>query len=434
VRPGRRALLALLGLCLVALAVPWLPWLTGVLGGGLLVLFGTMATEASLQGPLQVTLPRRRRAVLSLDEEEELPFTLWSNSTRPLSVVVRQPWPPLLTTGSFRGQGRLLPGSALTFTPRVHPVARGRAALSPPWVALSWWGFAERLRAVGEPGELTVLPNLKAVARLRQRLDAFVLRGQGARVAPRRGKGREFDRLRELVQDDDYRDVAWKASARHGKLIVKEYRLERAQDLLLCVDRGHRMAARTTRISRLDHALDAALQVAYLSHRQEDRIGALCFAADVEQGVPQGKGTAQLRRLTELFAGAQPELLHTDYRRLAVHVRRRLRSRALVLIFTTLPERETGDELVAAVRSLLPTHLPLVIVLSDPGLRAAAEVLPADEDELARVLVARDLWEGQQEIAQRLRRLGAWVIQAPPEDAGVEAVNAYLEIKRRQRL
>ena len=100
-RPGRRALLALLGLCLVALAVPWLPWLTGVLGGGLLVLFGTMVAEASLLGRLQVTLTRRRRAVLSLDEEEELPFTLWSNSTRPLSVVVRQPWPPLLTTGSF---------------------------------------------------------------------------------------------------------------------------------------------------------------------------------------------------------------------------------------------------------------------------------------------------------------------------------------------
>ena len=45
------------------------------------------------------------------------------------------------------------------------------------------------------------------------------------------------------MRGDEFRDLAWKASARHDKLIVREYRLDRSQDVLLCLDAGHRMAA-----------------------------------------------------------------------------------------------------------------------------------------------------------------------------------------------
>jgi len=58
------------------------------------------------------------------------------------------------------------------------------------------------------------------------------------------------------VQGDDLRDVAWKASARHRKLITKEYRLDRSQDVVVCLDRGHRMAARVAHVTRLDHAVN----------------------------------------------------------------------------------------------------------------------------------------------------------------------------------
>jgi len=113
-------------------------------------------------------------------------------------------------------------------------------------------------------------------------------------------------------------------------------------------------------------------------------------------------------------------------------VRRRLRRRALVLIVTTLPESGDQQALVRATGMLLPTHLPLIVVLSDPALRAAAESLPANRDELSRTLVARDVWTERRRMMDELRRRGAWVIDTGPEDAGVESVNAYLEIKRRQ--
>ena len=65
---------------------------------------------------------------------------------------------------------------------------------------------------------------------------------------------------------------------------------------------------------------------------------------------------------------------------------------------------------------------------------AVARMRPASKEELCRTLVARDLWHGRQQMVRRLRRRGALVVETPPGDAGLDAVNAYLEVKRAQRL
>ena len=297
---------------------------------------------------------------------------------------------------------------------------------------MSFWGWAERLVSLPGRSELKVMPNLRAVKRLHRTLNDAFLRGLGQRSAPRLGKGRDFDRLREYTVDDDFRDIAWKASARHRKLIVREFRLDRSQDVLVCVDRGHRMAALTTRIRRVDHAVNAAVLMSYICSRMEDRVGVLSFGAQVDSGIPQGRGAAHLSKITAYSTSIQAEYIHTDFLALGAHVRRRLRRRALVLIVTTLPETDDEQALVRATRMLMPTHLPLFVVLSDPALRAAAESLPANREELSRTLVARDLWTGRRRMMDELRRRGAWVVDTGPEDAGVDSVNAYLEIKRRQ--
>ena len=319
-------------------------------------------------------------------------------------------------------------------------MARGGARLAPPWVAATFDGWVERLApaaavASGAEGtELTVLPNLKAVRRLRGQLDRLFLQGLGNRAAPSLGKGRDFDRLREYVLGDDLRDVAWKASARHRKLITKEYRLDRSQDVVVCLDRGHRMAARVAHVTRLDHAVNAAVLLASLCNRMEDRVGFLSFADVVEQGIGQGRGGGHLRKLTAFAAGVMPDYRHTDYLALAAHLRRRLHSRALVLLLTALPELEAEGTIVQAVDLLIPQHLPVVIAFTDPGLTAAAQFQPSDKAELSRTLVARDLWTERRRVLGELRRRGALVVETAPGDAGVEAVNSYLAVKRRQLL
>jgi uncharacterized protein (DUF58 family) len=129
-----------------------------------------------------------------------------------------------------------------------------------------------------------------------------------------------------------------------------------------------------------------------------------------------------------------PEYVHTDYRGLAAHLRRRLRQRTLVLLLTTIPEKGDHEPLLHALRALMPRHLPCVIVMRDPALEALADALPRDRAELCRTLVAGDLVAGRRQLVQRMRHLGALVAEAAPEDTGVAAVNAYLDVKRRQLL
>jgi uncharacterized protein (DUF58 family) len=433
-RPGRNLVLAVTALAGAALLVPLVPGLEWGLLGALLAAIGLAAAERRVLGSVQVRCEEAPAHVLSLDEEERIAFRLSTNAGRTVRLIVRRVWPRLVAEPSATLEGTCRPGEALALECPVRGVQRGVARLEGPHVAFTLWGWAERRVSLPGSSELTVLPNLRAVRRLHGQLNAFVLRGLGQRVAPRLGKGREFDRLREYNVNDDFRDIAWKASARHRKLIVREYRLDRSQDVLVCVDRGHRMAAMTTRIRRVDHAVNAAVLVSYISNRMEDRVGVLSFGAQVDSGIPQGRGPRHQSLVTKFAAGIEAQYIHTDYLALGAHVRRRLRTRSLVLVLTTVPEAGEERSLVRCARMWLPTHLPVFVVLADPALRAAAESLPATQEELCRTLVARDVWTQRRQVMEELRRLGAWVVDVGPEDAGVEAVNAYLEIKRRQLL
>jgi uncharacterized protein (DUF58 family) len=405
-----------------------------VILGGVVAVFVAAVLEYILLTKVRVKFAEQPFFVLSLDEEEEISIKLTTDSRKRLQATMRVVWPDLLSVPSSTMRGICLPGQVLRLESTVRSRSRGVAVIEGPFVSITFWAFAERVVQIKEKGQITVVPNLRAVRRYHDQLNEFVLRGMGQRIVPRLGKGREFDRLRDYNINDDYRDIAWKASARHNELIVREYRIERSQDVLICLDRGHRMAALTTRIRRIDHAVNSALLVSYICNRMEDRVGMLTFGSHVERGIQQGRGAGHLRKLTNFANSVEAEYVHTDYVALGAHVKTRQRHRALVIILTALPESGEEPALVRAVNMLLPTHLPLVVVLSDPALSAAAKSLPADKMELCRALAARDVWEQRNLLMVELRRKGAWVIDTGPDEAGINSINAYLEIKRRQLL
>jgi uncharacterized protein (DUF58 family) len=433
-RPGPLLPRCLGALCLLALLLPLVPALAQLLLTVLLLLFAAAAAELSLLWRVRLSAERPEVVALSLGELETTPLKLRGDAERPLEISLRQVWPALIETPSVTREGLLRPGEVLALELPLRGIARGRARIQPPHVALRLWGFCERLLRLDDAGaEIVVMPDLRAVAGVHAKLNRFALQGLGSRTSARLGKGREFDRLREYVRGDEVRDVAWKATARRGKLIVREYRLDRSQDVLLCLDAGHRMAARLGGLSKLDHAVNAAVLLAYICNRMEDKLAMLSFATEVNYGVPHGRGAAHLRRLTEFAASVHDAYVHSDYLALGADLRRRLRHRTLIVLMTALPDAD-HEALLRGLRMLAPQHLPLVLVLQDPDLRAAAQFLPADKRELARTLAARDLLAGREQAIREARALGARVVEVDPGAAGVAVMNAYIDIKRRQLL
>lgn len=433
-RPGPLLIRAAGAIAIVALLVPVATWMVWVVTAAVAALAVAAAAEALSLRRVVIVVERANTVALPLGEEDKTTIRVATTASRPLRLTIRQRWPALIAPPSTIKEALCRPGESVQLDMNVRAVSRGTAEVDPAFVAFTVHGLLERIAPAGGASTIRVLPNLHAVRRLHKQLNAFALRSLGARAAPRIGKGRDFDRLRDYVRDDEYRDIAWKASARHGRLIVREYRLDRSQDILICIDRGHRMAARAERITRLDHAVNAAVLMSYICNRMEDKVGMLAFDSGPDKGLAIGRGATHLRAITAYVSQLEAEYRDTDYLVLAGALRKRAHHRSLLLILTALPEREERHDLLRAVDLLAGQHLPLFLVMTDRDLRAAAEFLPSNREELSRALVARDLWLGRMELIRELRAHGALVVETTPEDAGVDGVNAYLDVKRRQLL
>lgn len=433
-RPGPLLIRLAALLAAASLLIAVVPEVSWPIAGAAVLLFLVAAIEALILRRVVFRVERQPALALPLDERETVTLRITTSARRRLRLLIRQRWPELVEPRASVVRAVVRAGEVLAVDMTPRGITRGTAQVEPVAIAATMSGLVERIVTAGETGTLHVLPNLHAVARMHKKLNTYALRSLGARQSPKVGKGREFDRLRDYVRDDDYRDIAWKASARHGRLIVREFRTERSQDILLCLDQGHRMAARVEQITRLDHAVNASVLISYVCNRMEDKTGIVAFDTDVDKGLPGGRGAGHLRAITAYVTQLEAEYRHTDYLALAASLRRRLHHRTLILILTVLPEREERFDLLRAVDMLAPQHLPLFVTLTDRDLRAQAELLPSNREELSHTLVARDLWLGRAELTRELRARGAIVVESTAADWGVDSVNAYIDIKRRQLL
>ena len=101
---------------------------------------------------------------------------------------------------------------------------------------------------------------------------------------------------------DDPRLVDWKAFARRGYPVVRDFQEERGQELIVVVDGGRRMGAGTagtqgTEWTKLDYALDAGLELAAVALQAGDRVGFAVFDRRLRVYIPAIKGARQLGRI-----------------------------------------------------------------------------------------------------------------------------------------
>ena len=101
----------------------------------------------------------------------------------------------------------------------------------------------------------------------------------------RRGEGRLFEGLREWVPGDDTRTIDWKATARRGKPIARQYEDERRQQVMLVLDAGRLLTAEVDGVPRLESVIAAALHLAHAAVEHDDNVGLLVFADTVQRYV-----------------------------------------------------------------------------------------------------------------------------------------------------
>lgn len=283
--------------------------------------------------------------------------------------------------------------------------------------------FAGALELAVEPALLRLKETLRLAASERWR-------DLGVRSLRRRGGRSEFESLREYVTGDEVRHIDWKASARRAKPMVKSYQVERGQELVLLIDCGRRMrvpggAGARAAWTKLDWALDAALEIAAAALAQGDRVGAAAFERALIAYVAPVRGArAQARLSSALFplqaSERDGDLAHA-LRELAVRHRRR----ATVLVLSDVADPLAVPEQRAALAAASRHHRLVFAALDDPALREAAAGADAALRATALELMA--------ERARSLRALatsGARVLDALPAEAAAPLLAAWLDERR----
>ena len=410
--PTARCAWLLAAVAVAGLALP--AW--AAVGGALAVLAAMLVDGLSVR--VAPRFERKLDAVLSRGVAAPLAIDARTYDAR--RVLLRQPATPALEVRTDGGR-RELRGEIL-------PIARGRHSL--PGVAgasVGPLGLAHWHHRSGAPIELLVYPDLLTARRLALRLrQGRASPGGRLRRGPL-GLGTEFESIRDYSPDDDVRRVNWRASARLGRPMSNQYRVEQDQEVVCLIDSGRLMGAPLARGTLLDAALDATTAVALVADELGDRCGAIAFDASIRRAIqPHRLGG---RRVVGGLFDLQATLEDSDFERAFVRVGGS--RRGLVLVFTDLIDEHAARSLVAAMPMLTRRHAVIVASVSDPVLYAAASN-PAESSPDA--LAALSVLEAREGASTRVRRLGAEVLLAPGGSLPERCVQAYLRAKARARL
>ena len=115
----------------------------------------------------------------------------------------------------------------------------------------------------------------------------------------------EFDEVREYVPGDDIRSIDWNVTARTGSAHIKKFVEEREMTAMLLVDVSASNQLGTRQLKR-DFAAEIAAVLAFSAQRNNDRIGLILFADEVEKYIPPRKGTRHLLRLVREMLSYTP--------------------------------------------------------------------------------------------------------------------------------
>jgi uncharacterized protein (DUF58 family) len=169
------------------------------------------------------------------------------------------------------------------------------------------------LEVHGAPGMFEVpltFANPFGVEVLPRSLGAYLLTPRRA-LAPSgrsgnvRGDGDELRELRELMPGDAFRRIAWKASARRGKLVVREFEREERDVVWIVLDASCELWAGPPGRAPLDALIDQAAALVTRHLGRGDRVGVCVVAATLRAWLPPDTGPAHAQKLTSaLLSGA----------------------------------------------------------------------------------------------------------------------------------
>jgi uncharacterized protein (DUF58 family) len=426
---GRAVLLALAGVVPVALAPGWV----ALLGWALLVVLLVVADLVLAGSPRALRLHREGPASVRLGESVRVGLVVGNAGGRRVRGQLRDGWPPSAGDTTRRHPLDLPPGGQRLVATTLRPTRRGDRRVELVTVrSRGPLGLAARQVSLPVPGAVRVLPAFASRRHLPAKL-ARLRELDGSTSVRVRGQGTEFDSLRDYVDGDDVRSIDWRASARRTAVVVRTWRPERDRRVLLVLDTSRTAAARVGDAPRLDAAMDAALLLAALASRAGDRVDLLAVDRRVRARVEGVGRTGLLPALVAAMAPLEADLVEADWGAAVAAVLRRMTRRALVVLLTTVDSPALEEGLLPVLPLLTARHQVVVASVSDPQVTQLAAGRGDAYAVYGAAAAERSLLD-RTALTAELARLGADVVEGPPDELAPRLADRYLALKAAGRL
>lgn len=318
---------------------------------------------------------------------------------------------------------------------QLTPFERGAESFKGTFVRLECpLGLVVKQERLDTEEPIRVYPNLLALREFDLLKQKGRLREIGIRRSRMRGLGTEFESLREYSEGDDYRKIDWKASARHAKLVVRQFEQERNQAVMIVIDIGRHMLAEVDGVRKLDHALDACLMLTNAAAAAGDMVGVLVYSDVVRRYIPPKKGRNQVGMIIEALHDLVAEPIESDPAAAFAFLGARWKRRSLVVTFTDLEDPDRAKSLAIALGPQARRHLLLLARVSDPKLKQALNSPIYELSDMYLSAAASLLTADRRAATSVLSAAAIHNLEAEPQELAAALVTFYFDVKERSLL
>ncbi|GAA4805246.1 DUF58 domain-containing protein [Olivibacter ginsenosidimutans] len=422
-------------LFLLSYFFPWLGFIPTIVAISVVLLFFTdiLLLFASPKGKVESS--RICPSKLSNSDENDIVLILQNHYPFPVKLGIIDEIPHQFQRRDVWFSLALGPKEKKTLTYTLRPVKRGVYAFGKIRnYVQSPISFVERRFNQEAAVDVPVYPSFLQMRRYEVMAISNRLTDYGLKKIRRLGHSMEFEQIKTYVPGDDYRTLNWKATARHGNLMVNAYVDERSQHIYCVLDKSRTMKMPFNGLSLLDYAINASLVLSNIALKKEDKAGLITVSEQIGRIVPADRRPTQLHYIMETLYKEKTRYLETNMEALYSAIRHTLRQRSLVILFSNFESISALNRQLPYLKKIAQFHLLVVIFFENTELTALSLDKAHDIEGIYLKTIAEKFVYEKQLIVRELARHGIQSVLTPPEHLTVNTINKYLEIKAKGRI
>ncbi len=265
-----------------------------------------------------------------------------------------------------------------------------------------------------------------------------------------KGRGMDFDRVRNYVAGDDVRTIDWNVTARTGEPHIKLFTEERELTIMLMIDVSASSDFGSVVDSKRELAAEAAGVLAASAIRNRDKVGLILFSDEVELYIPPGKGRIHIMRLIRETLYFQPERKGTDITKALDFANRIVHRKSVFFLVSDFcigaPFEENLGELRKKLKITSRRHDVIAVSVNDPREETLPNVgrIRIEDSETGKVIeldtgsakVRRDFENCSRQrreiVSTRIRAIGIDFLEFKNGEDWMPALMSFFQ-NRRQR-